>query len=108
MQKYLLPLAAASLFALATSTAALATPVSAGDLSGKKICWDNGSASVYSANGHYSNNASGEGTWAVTGGGVAVHTDRYDYVADVQKLGGGKFHAEISAGGISLNGSYCK
>jgi hypothetical protein len=101
-------LSAATVLSFAFCSGAPAAAVSATDLSGKKICWDNGSASSYGSGGHYSNNVSGEGTWAMTAGGVAIHTERYDYVAVMQKLPNGSFRAEIAAAGMTLNGKYCK
>ncbi len=101
-------LGAAVLLSLALPSPASASPVTAADLSGKKICWNNGSASVYSRGGKYANDLSGEGTWSVTGAGVHVHTDRYDYVAAIQKLPDGTFQAVIIGAGIKSTGSYCK
>jgi hypothetical protein len=108
MHKRLSFLGAAAVLSLALLSPASASPVTAADLSGKKICWNNGSASVYGHGGKYSNNPSGEGTWAVTGAGVHVHTHRYDYVAAIQKLPGGTFQAEIIGAGIKSTGTYCK
>ncbi len=108
MQKLLSLLGAAVLLSLAFLAPAPASPVTAADLSGKKICWNNGSASVYGRGGKYSNNLSGEGTWSVTGAGVHVHTDRYDYMAAVQKLPDGSFQAVIIGAGIKSTGTYCK
>ena len=108
MQKGLSLLGAALLLSLALPSPASASPVTAADLSGKKICWSNGSASVYGRGGKYSNNLSGEGTWSVTGAGVHVHTDRYDYMAAVQKLPDGSFQAVVIGAGIKSTGTYCK
>jgi hypothetical protein len=108
MQKHLSLLGAAVLFSLALLSPVSASPVTAADLSGKKICWNNGSASVYGRGGKYSNNLSGEGSWSVTGAGVHVHTDRYDYVAAIQKLPDGSFEAVIIGAGIKSTGTYCK
>ena len=94
-----------SLVAVATT---LAAPVSAADLSGKKICWSNGSTSSYGAGGKYSNNMTGTGTWSMTGGGVHIHTDRYDYVAIMQKSADGTFNALITAANIKSTGKYCQ
>jgi hypothetical protein len=104
MQKYLSPFAVASLLSLAFFSHALAAPVTSADLSGKKICWDNGSASNYGPGGKYSNNLSGNG---VTAGRVHIHTDRYDYVAAIQKLPGGTFQAVIIGADIKSTGKYC-
>ena len=108
MQKLLSLFGATVLLSLALLVPAPASVVTAADLSGKKICWNNGSASVYGRGGKYSNNLSGEGTWSVTGAGVHVHTDRYDYVAAVQKLPDGSFQAVIIGAGIKSTGTYCK
>jgi hypothetical protein len=108
MQRYFSRFVATYVFSLVLYSAALAAPVTAADLSGKKICWDNGSASSYRAGGKYANNMSGEGTWAVTAGGVHIHTDRYDYVASIQKLGDGTFSATVATAGIKSAGKYCK
>jgi hypothetical protein len=108
MQKLLSLFGATVLLSLALLVPASASVVTAADLSGKKICWNNGSASVYGRGGKYSNNLSGEGTWLVTGAGVHVHTDRYDYVATIQKLPDGSFQAVIIGAGIKSTGTYCK
>jgi predicted secreted protein len=108
MQKYLSPLGAASVLFLAFFSSAWAATVTSADLSGKKICWDNGSVSTYNHGGKYSNNLSGEGTWSVTASGLQIHTERYDYVAIVEKLPDGTFHAVVAAAGINSTGRYCK
>jgi hypothetical protein len=107
MRGYLLPLSTACVLSLAFLSSAWATPVTSADLSGKKICWDNGSASSYGRGGKYSNNLSGEGTWAVTAAGVQIHTERYDYVAAVQKLPDGTFQAVVGGAAIKATGKYC-
>ncbi len=108
MQKYLSPLAVASVLSVALYSGALAAPVTSADLSGKKICWNNGSVSSYGRGGKYSNNMTGDGTWSMAGGGVHIHTDRYDYVAAMQKSADGTFHAEITAANIKTTGKYCQ
>jgi hypothetical protein len=108
MRRHLLSLTAASMLSLAVVSAALAAPVSSADLSRRSICWDNGSVSSYGAGGTYSNSVSGHGTWSMTGGGVHIHTDRYDYVASVQKLPDRTFHAIVRVAGINASGKYCK
>jgi hypothetical protein len=112
MPRHLLSLTAApgiaAAFSIALVSAAPAAPVSAADLSGRSICWDNGSVSSYAAGGNYSNNMSGHGTWSMTAGGVHIHTDRYDYVASMQKSPDGTFRAEVAAANIKTTGKYCK
>ncbi len=105
MKRYGLLLGVGCVLSLAFCPAALAAPVRAADFTGKKICWDNGSASSYGAGGKYSNNMTGEGTWAMAGSGVHIHTDRYDYVAKIQKMPDGTFHATVGA--AATNGKYC-
>ena len=107
MHKYLGSLAAASALSVVLLSAALAAAVSRTDLAGKKICWSNGSVSSYGASGKYSNTMTGEGTWTVGGGGVHIHTDRYDYMADIQKLPDGSFQATVIGAGITSTGRYC-
>ena len=107
MQRYLIALSAASVLSLAFVWSASAAPVTAADLSGKKICWDNGSASHYAPGGKYSNNLTGEGTWSMTGNGVHIHTERYDYVAAIQKLPGGSFQAVVIGTDLKSSGKYC-
>jgi hypothetical protein len=108
MQKYLSPLGVAFVLSVALYSAALAAPVTSADLSGKKICWNNGSVSSYGRGGKYSNNMTGDGTWSMAGGGVHIHTDRYDYVAAMQKSADGTFHAEVAAAHITTTGKYCQ
>jgi hypothetical protein len=102
MRRHLSLLALPSVLSVALLSAALAAPVTSGDLAGKKICWNNGSG------GRYSNNMTGNGTWSMTGGGVHIHTDRYDYVAIMQKSADGTFQAEIAAANIKSTGKYCQ
>jgi hypothetical protein len=108
MPTLLSQLATASIVSLALVSGAQAAGVTSADFSGKRICWDNGSTSTYSPGGKYSNNMSGEGTWAVTPAGLSIHTDKYDYVAIVKKMPDGSFHAEISGAGMTTVGKYCK
>jgi hypothetical protein len=107
MRKYLAPFGAASLVSLAFVCCAWAAGVNSADLSGRRICWDSGQSSSYGPGGKYSSSFSGEGTWAIAGGGVHIHTARYDYMATMQKRPDGTFHAVIIGAGISSNGKYC-
>ncbi len=107
MQKYLWSLGAASALCFAFVSAAQAGPVTSADLAGKKICWDNGSASTYGRGGKYSNNMTGEGTWSVTAKGLHVHTARYDYVVAVDKKPGGTFLAVMVGTALKTGGKYC-
>ena len=107
MQRFLSLSAAAAVLSLASLSIADAAPVTSADLSGKKICWNDGSVSSYGRGGKYSNNMTGDGTWSMAGGGVHIHTDRYDYVAAMQKSPDGTFQAEIAAANIKSTGKYC-
>ena len=107
MQRFLSLAAAAAVLWLATLSIANAAPVTFAGLSGKKICWNNGSVSSYGRGGKYSNNMTGDGTWSMAGGGVHIHTDRYDYVAAMQRSADGTFQAEIAAANIKSTGKYC-
>ncbi len=108
MQRYLSRLVAAAAFSLALFCAAHAAGVTAADFSGKKICWGGGSISSYGRGGQYSNNLTGDGTWSLSGGSLHIHTDRYDYVATVQKAADGTFQADIAAANIKTTGKYCQ
>lgn len=108
MQKIVVPLVAALALSVLSVAAVLDVAVSAADLSGKKICWDNGSTSSYGPGAKYSNTMSGDGTWAVGRGGVHIHTDRYDYMATIQKLPDGSFQATIIGAGVTSTGKYCR
>jgi hypothetical protein len=52
---------------------AFARPVTAADLSGKSICWNDGDRQTYSPGGKFSSTRWGEGTWRVTAHGVQIH-----------------------------------
>lgn len=108
MKKFALPLAGAVIVSLTYLSPAQAAPVTSADFAGKKICWGGGSVSSYGAGGKYSNNLTGEGTWSMTGAGMHVHTDRYDYIAKIQKLPDGSFTAVILGTEIKTAGKYCK
>ncbi len=107
MQKFLQVIGGGFVFGLTLISAALAAPVTSADFAGKKICWGGGSISSYRAGGKYSNNLTGEGTWSMTKGGVRIHTDRYDYVANIQKLPDGTFHTVIVGTDVKTDGKYC-
>jgi hypothetical protein len=54
---------------------ALARPVTAADLSGRKICWNDGDKQSYLPGGKFSSTRWGKGTWRVTAHGVQIHAD---------------------------------
>jgi hypothetical protein len=53
--------------------AAVARPVTTADLSGKRICWNNGDKQSYLPGGGFSSTRWGKGTWRVTAHGVQIH-----------------------------------
>ncbi len=108
MQRYLSGLGIAAAFSVALFSAAYAAGVTSADLSGKKICWGGGSVSSYGPGGKYSNNLTGDGTWSLSGGRLHIHTNRYDYVATVQKAPDGTFQADIATANIKTTGKYCQ
>jgi len=107
MRKCILLVSATCVLSLALAAVATAGSVSSADLAGHSICWDNGSTSSYGRGGKYANTLSGEGTWAPTSGGFHIHTDRYDYVAAIQKMPDGSFQAEVLGARIKTTGKYC-
>jgi hypothetical protein len=52
-------------------------PVVAGDLSGKKICWNNGSDGAYAADGNYFSGQGHRSHWSVPSPGVVKIGYRY-------------------------------
>jgi hypothetical protein len=75
--------------AIAISTvfaaSAFSTPVTTADLSGKKICWDDGLVGTFSPGGKYLSSRSGSGTWLVNSVGVQIRTERYSGLYDIDK-----------------------
>ena len=53
---------------------AFARPVTAADLSGKSICWNDGDKQSYLPGGKFSSTRWGKGTWRVTAHGVQIHS----------------------------------
>jgi hypothetical protein len=51
-----------------------ARPVTAADLSGKAICWNDGDKQLYLPGGKFSSTRWGKGTWRVTAHGVQIHS----------------------------------
>jgi hypothetical protein len=92
-----------AIFVIVTAEA-LAAPATTADLSGKKICWDNGNVGTYSAGGKYSSTMVGTGTWRVTSVGIELHTQGYSGYQDVDKRPDGTFNSALEHGG----GHYCK
>jgi hypothetical protein len=67
-------------------------PVTANDISGKKICWDNGRWGLYALNGEFSNNRHGSigHKWSVPEPGV-IKTG--EYYRQTEILPDGQFHS---------------
>jgi hypothetical protein len=88
---------------------AIARPVTSADLSGKKICWNNGDVETYYAGGKFSSNGGGDGTWAVSVVGVVVKAN-WNWVENLEKLADGTFTSAVSAGDQTqhFTGHYCK
>jgi hypothetical protein len=104
MQKHILLVALGFVLALTPAAPASASPVSAKDLVGKKICWPNGNVSTFGAGGKYSSPMVGEGTWSMYPGGVTLQTAKFNGVLDIDKQPDGTFMSNRE-GGI---GKYCK
>jgi hypothetical protein len=90
---------------------AIARSVTSADLSGKKICWNNGDVETYYAGGKYNSTGYGDGTWAVTAAGVEIKAQS-SWAADVEKLADGTFASDIAEGNggktLHFSGHYCK
>jgi hypothetical protein len=67
------------------AVSAFAAPVTAKDLSGKKICWDDGLVGTFSPGGKYHSSLSGAGTWEVTSVGVQIRTERFSGLYDIDR-----------------------
>jgi hypothetical protein len=89
---------------------ASARPVTTADLSGQKICWDNGSVDTFSAGGKYSSTGYGEGTWEVVSSGVEVHSARGSTIGVMDTPSRGIFNATYVNGGRTIlrAGKSCK
>lgn len=92
------------------SVAAIASPVSDGDLRGKKICWNTGLTSSYNKDGSFDGNRSGHGTWRLDGDVLTVSAEHGSGAANISK-DGNTFHwtrrASRSGKDIDAWGSYC-
>jgi hypothetical protein len=64
-------------------------PVTANDLSGKKICWSDGAWSAYAADGKYTSGRGSHGTWSVPEPGAIHFGKRYH---QVEIMPDGRFH----------------
>ncbi len=104
MKIHIQSLGLASALAVLHLSAAMGSPVTANDITGKKICWDNGNISTFNPGGHYSSPVVGEGTWAVTASGVALYTAGFNGILDIDKQPGGIFKSQRE-GGV---GRYCR
>jgi hypothetical protein len=71
-------------------------PVTAEDIVGKKVCWDNGRWGLYAANGEFSNDRhGGQHKWSVPEPGV-IKTGNYYRQAEI--LPDGQFHSHAFKG----------
>ena len=85
-------------------SSAFASPVTAKDLSGRKICWDYGNISTFGRGGKYSSPLVGEGTSSVTSVGIQIATPRFTGIMDIDKQPDGTFTSHLEKG----SGKYCK
>ena len=67
------------------AASAFADPVTAKDLSGRKICWEDGLVGTFSPGGSYRSSLSGAGTWEVNSVGVQIRTEHYSGLYDIDK-----------------------
>ena len=104
MQKIVLSTALGLGFSIVAFPPASASPVTARDLVGKKICWPNGNISTFGAGGKYSSPMVGEGSWSIYPGGVTLQTAKFSGVLDIDKQPDGTFNSSRE-GGV---GRYCK
>ncbi len=104
MQKHISSLGLASVLSLALYSSATANPVTAKDLSGKKICWSNGNISTFSSGGKYSSPIVGEGTWSMTSIGIQLRTTGFVGILDIDKQPDGTFKSTLE----KSVGNYCK
>ena len=82
----------------------LAAPVTAAELTGKKICWDNGLISTFLPGGKYFSNMAGNGTWQVTSVGVEIHAEHYSGIYEVDRQPDGS----LKSANKHASGVYCK
>jgi hypothetical protein len=67
------------------AVSAFADPVTAKDLSGRKICWQDGLVGTFSPGGKYHSSSSGAGTWQVNSVGIQIRTEHYSGLYDIDK-----------------------
>ena len=103
MRKRLSPLGLAFGLSFAFSCFATARPVTTEDLSGRSICFSNGSKATFFPDGKYQNNSIGKGTWAVTSDGVKVHAELTNAIFKLDIHPDGTF-----SDNLGLSGKYCK
>ena len=104
MRKLVSSLGLASVLSLGLYSSATANPVTAKELSGKKICWSNGNVSTFGPGGKYSSPIVGEGTWAVTSIGIQLRTTQFTGILDIDKQPDGTFKSTLE----KSVGNYCK
>lgn len=90
--------------AFGLQSSAFASPVTAKDLSGRKICWDYGNISTFGPKGKYSSPLVGDGTWSVTSVGIQISTPHFTGIMDIDKQPDGTFTSRLEKG----SGKYCK
>jgi hypothetical protein len=90
--------------AFALPSSAYASPVTAKELSGRKICWDYGNVSTFGPRGKYSSPLVGDGTWFVTNIGIQISTPHFAGVMDIDKQPDGTFNSRLEKG----SGKFCK
>jgi hypothetical protein len=107
-----LPLFTAQLFFVTTKKAQAqfgrpldGRPITASDLSGKKLCWDTGYWDIFAANGDYSNirNPKPHMKWSVPEAGV-VHTGTTYWQTEI--LPDGQYYLHRFSSGNAITGHF--
>jgi hypothetical protein len=109
MKTPLAQLAASVGFSWLLLSTAIARPVTNADLSGKTICWSDGTIKTYHPGGKTSQTFYGEGTWRVTSVGVEVSTKSFVNIFDIQILDDGTLTsaADFTGHVYHNTGHYC-
>jgi hypothetical protein len=111
MKRVLSQVAVGLSFSFLLLSAAIARPVTSADLSGKKICWNDGNIDTYFPGGKISSRKGGDGNWRVTTIGLQVSGAYGSFVHDMQILPDGTFTDDIDCGCSRVYhwiGHYCE
>lgn len=103
MRNLVLALGLIAGLSVAFGCGAVAKPVTAHDLAGRTICYNNGEKATYFPDGKYQSSMLGKGTWTIISSGVWLKAEQFNGILDFEI----QPDKSISIPKANMTGKYC-